>query len=186
MSRYDELLKLCWGIMPDRIIEIGTWNGDRAIQMCQCGASYVGFDLFEEATGETDEEEKNVKAHFTLAEVQKKLSDAGVRQSLIRGNTRGTLPGYMDSPLWPAEGPFDFAFIDGGHSLETIQSDWEHVKQMMAPGGVVVFDDYYEDFEETDKWGCNQLVQSLPTYMLLDSIDPVQGGGGVRLAVVAV
>ena len=53
MNRYEPLTLLCWGIRPDKILEIGTWNGDRAKQLCEAGASYVGFDLFEEANEET-------------------------------------------------------------------------------------------------------------------------------------
>lgn len=180
MSRYEELVKLCWGIRPDHILEIGTWNGLRAEQFAQCGCTYTGFDLFEDATAETDEKEKNVKAHHTLEDVAHRLQEKGVEAYLFRGNTNETLPKYNAEH----HAHFDFAFIDGGHSVETIQNDWDNVKQLMAPGGVVVFDDYYEGDIDTEEFGCNKVVENLDYYLSV-SADKVKGGGLVRLAVVA-
>ena len=119
-NRYEELLAEINRSKPARILEIGVWNGKRAIEMCQWGAEYVGFDLFEEATAETDELEKNVKSHNTVEAVAERLAAAGVKAELIRGNSRETLPAYQGDK-------FDLAFIDGGHSVETIRSDWEAV-----------------------------------------------------------
>ena len=152
-NRYEELLSTVAKEKPKRILEIGTWNGNRAIEMCQFGADYVGFDLFDEATDETDAEEMNVKKHHTLHDVKANIISAGVNAELIQGNTRETLPDYEGEP-------FDFAFIDGGHSIETIKSDWENVKRLMNPGGLVVFDDYYEGPIDTDTFGANQIVAS--------------------------
>ena len=39
----------------------------------------------------------------------------------------------------------DFIFIDGGHSLKTIKSDWNNVKKLINKKSEVVFDDYYHD-----------------------------------------
>ncbi len=36
----------------------------------------------------------------------------------------------------------DFVYIDGGHSYETVNSDWENVQKIMHPKTIVVFDDY--------------------------------------------
>ena len=175
-NRYVELIEMIAERKPSKILEIGVWNGVRAIEMCQWGAEYVGFDLFEDATDETDSEEMNVKAHHTVDEVYDRLTTAGVTASLVKGNTRDTLPGCG------YEG-FDFAFIDGGHSVETIQSDWENVRKMMKPGGMVVFDDYYEGGIDTEKFGCNKIVEDLP-FSLSQCRDPVAGGGVTRLAFV--
>jgi predicted O-methyltransferase YrrM len=38
-------------------------------------------------------------------------------------------------------GPFDFVFIDGDHSYEGIQADWEGWRGMLAPGGVIALHD---------------------------------------------
>jgi predicted O-methyltransferase YrrM len=175
-NRYEELLAEINRSKPKRILEIGVWNGKRAIEMCSGGAEYVGFDLFEEATCETDAVEKNVKAHNSVEAVAKRLAAAGVKATLIKGNSRETVPAYQGEP-------FDLAFIDGGHSVETIRSDWEAVKKLMRPGGLVIFDDYYEGGIDTAQWGANAIVADL-RHTLSSSRDPVAGGGVTRLAYV--
>ena len=59
----------------------------------------------------------------------------------------------------------DFVFIDGGHSVETITSDWLWVSRIINPGAVVVFDDYYKP--EREGFGCNRIVENI-THELLD------------------
>lgn len=38
----------------------------------------------------------------------------------------------------------DFVFIDGGHSVATIDNDWRHVLPLMHDGTIVLFDDYWD------------------------------------------
>lgn len=180
MKRYKELIELVNTHRPNSVLEVGTWDGMRAIELCQWGASYTGFDLFEEADKETDYLEKNVKPHKSKKSVESRLKSAGLQFELIKGNTNKTLPNFKGGL-----GPYDFAFIDGGHSVDTIASDWKYVKDLMSPGSVVVFDDYYEDMKETDlkNWGCNSIVNNMEHY-LSEAADKVSGGGLVRLAIV--
>jgi len=144
-SRYDQLMALVAHYMPHSILETGTWNGDRAIQMAKIAfekwdhVSYYGYDLFEEANQETDTREHNIKKHYSLGEVNAKLQSFATTMqaqgkifefNLVKGDTKDTLqelPGI------------DFAWLDGGHSRETIAHDWEACKNIP----VVVFDDYY-------------------------------------------
>src|SRR5678816_3407258 len=98
-NRYEELLTLIYQHRPRRILEVGTWNGVRAMQMCSWGAEYIGFDLFETATDVTDFDEKNVNKHHTAAEVSATLTRGGVKHTLIKGNTRDTLPTFYGSQV---------------------------------------------------------------------------------------
>lgn len=173
-NRYEQLVRLCWGALSERVLEIGTWNGERAKQLCARGAEYVGFDLFEYATDETDEVELNVKPHCNVADVKANLREAGVESNLIKGNTRETLPRYNGRP-------FDFVFIDGGHSEETIASDWKEVQRLIKPGTIVCFDDYYEPPKEG--LGCNKIVDEMEDKMF-SSKDPVVQGGTVQFVAV--
>jgi predicted O-methyltransferase YrrM len=151
--RYKQLASICKERQPKVVLEIGTWNGERALEIMQaCEAEYFGFDLFEEATEETDIQELNVKKHCRMEDVKKKLNG---RSQLIKGNTRDTLPEFAEN----CEKTVDLAYIDGGHSIETIQSDWNNIRPLMAPDGVVIFDDYY--VPEKKGFGCNQVVKSL-------------------------
>lgn len=173
MSRYNQLLSLIDQTKPRTIFEFGTWNGDRAIQMIQAAqkhnkdVQYAGVDLFEDATAETDEAEANVKPHFAVQEVYDKIKAAtGLaddRLCLIKANSRD-----LKDPVVA-----DFVHIDGGHSLETIRSDFA-----LAKGSkVIVLDDYYTKDEngqclDTTKVGCNQLIQEIKG-AILGAKDPV-------------
>lgn len=150
MSRYRQLLEIVRDIRPNHIIEIGTWNGKRAIEMMAVSnAYYTGFDLFEEATKENDLKEFNVKPHNGMVDVAKSIEMAGFSKfCLIRGNTNETLRKYFDSPQ-----PFDFAFIDGGHSHDTIKNDFDWISKNIEKGGTIVLDDYYSP--ELPGMGCN-------------------------------
>ena len=170
--RYSQLIAACFKAQPAAILEIGTWNGARALELLQAapGAKYYGFDLFEEATAETDAEEMNVKRHNSLAEVQKRL--VGYRAHLTRGNTRYTLADFNN--------PVDFVWMDGGHSLETIASDFANVRRVAVPEAEIYLDDYYTGPIDTDKFGCNRLVADLK-HEVLPATDPVSGGGFVQM-----
>lgn len=175
MNRYKELLSLAKAEKPANIIEIGTWNGVRAVELVKStGAKYIGFDLFEEASAKTDYEEKNVKAHFSQSSVYNYFFKHNIAGKLIKGNTNDTLPKFREE--FP-EILFDFAWIDGGHAVDTIKNDWHYVEQMMAPGALIVFDDYYVNFNNTNDWGCNSIVDSLDYKQFGESLDPVKSDG---------
>lgn len=184
--RYQQLIDLVIKNKPDSIMEIGTWNGGRALEMIEQvpHAKYYGFDLFETANNETDEKEKNVKPHHKADDIAGLLQVNKVHAELYAGDTKETLPIFLEKH---GENSIDFAFIDGGHSVETIRSDWENVKKAIKKGGVVVFDDWYEGLtaEELGKYGCNRvLIENQVDFELLPIADPVKGGGKTRMAVV--
>lgn len=169
--RYEYLLDAVRTLQPRSILEIGTWNGHRALQMLTLspGATYYGFDLFEDGTPEVDAEEKNVKPHHSLKDVSARLE--GYKFQLHKGNTRETLKAFKE--------PIDFAWIDGGHSVETIESDWLYVKRLLIPGATVFFDDYYSGID-TEKYGCNKVVEQ-EMHTVIPHKDPVVPSGWVQI-----
>jgi len=181
-QRYQQLIDLVIEKQPEAIMEIGTWNGGRALEMIEQvpNAKYFGFDLFETATDETDKTEKNVKPHHKAENVANLLQSRKVKAELYAGDTKETLPVYLEKH---GEGSIDFAFIDGGHSVETIQSDWDNVRKAMKKGGIVIFDDYYTGMDDLDKFGANEVIKDLD-FELLPIADPVKGGGKTQMAVV--
>lgn len=178
MTRYDVLLQLIDKYKPQSIIEIGVWNGANAIRMIKQAQqhhkeiSYTGYDLFEDATTETDHKEFNVKGHNNVKAVAAFIrSETGVNPSLVKGDTNLTL-----QPVTA-----DFVFLDGGHSVETIGHDYNAVKDSK----IVVLDDYYTGDIDITKYGCNHLVDSLQReHEILNHKDPVKGGGFCQLVVV--
>lgn len=183
MSRYNQLLTLIDQHKPKRLLEIGVWNGQNAIRMINqakkyhSNVDYQGYDLFEDATADDDAREFNVKGHNQLRAVQAEIRAAtGAEVLLVKGNTRETLSEGMTR---------DFAFIDGGHSVETIASDYDRLKDCK----VIVLDDYYtsdgQGCPDTSKYGCNTLVASLSIpFDILPAKDSVKGGGYTQLVLI--
>ena len=182
MSRYNSLLNLIQLFQPETIVETGTWKGYNAIRMLRAmrmwcdRPAYIGYDLFEEGTDATDAEEFNVKERPSCLgaadKIKRKCPWAEIH--LTKGNTRETLKPVVA----------DFAFIDGGHSVETIRHDYEKLRGSK----VIVFDDYYTADDEgrvpdITKVGCNSIVQGLP-HAIIAGKDKLKGGGIVNLAVV--
>jgi hypothetical protein len=74
----------------------------------------------------------------TESEMKQKLGTTGANIYLYKGNTLETLPKATSEIS-----PVDFVWIDGGHSRETVASDWNAVARLMHEKTVVIFDDYW-------------------------------------------
>ena len=109
---------------------------------------YYGFDLFDSCP--LEEFPKAEWKKISLEKIRTALERTGAKVSLFKGNTRETLA-LTPLPM------MDFIFIDGGHSLETIENDWNHCKKLMHPKTVLVMDDYWN---RTDA-GCRPLVDDV-------------------------
>ena len=193
-KRYSQILGLVEQVKPRSIIEIGVWNGQRAIEMSRAAlahsdaVTYSGYDLFEEASPETNESELNAKPNCTLEQVKQRLfrfqdQNQGFTFTLVPGDTNKTIGGKCLAA--------DFVYIDGGHSVATIRNDYLAVSR----NPMIVFDDYYiMDFDglgtDITKFGANVVVDKLLIddngldVEILESSDPLIGGGIVALAVV--
>lgn len=190
INRYGHLIGLVRHYRPATIVEVGTWDGRRAIEMASAAlayraVAYTGFDLFEDATPETGRRELNVKPAARLEDVQARLlafqqRHPGFGFALVKGDSRTTLPELV----------VDFAFIDGGHSVATVASDYERLKR----SDVVVLDDFYlPDVDgripDVTRFGCNRLLDQLRNetrrrIQVLPAADPVRGGGLVSMVAI--
>lgn len=159
------------------ILEVGVFAGQRSEEMIKhClevrklpAVSFAGFDLFEDMTPDRNIAEfGKPRLAPRMEKVRARLISNRVLVSLFRGDTLETLP--VAKSLF--RGVVDFVFLDGGHSLETIASDWSHVKEMLAPGGICLFDDYYDDRNDV---GCKHLIDSLKDDPVWDAkaLDPI-------------
>ena len=148
-----------------RILEVGVHRAERAerfIAAARRGARdvhYWGFDLFAElATADKLRAEAMPGGRpLGLTDVEARLRSPGVHVELVAGDTRETLPQHV-----PMIGQVDVVFLDGGHSYETVKSDWESTRQLLHPGSVVFFDDYIVG-PAADALGCGvaQLVDEI-------------------------
>lgn len=175
--RYRALFREIHRLKPKRIVEIGVFDGRHGAQMIQTAAmdrpaaeiEYLGFDLFEDLTAELLEYEKS-KRPPTCDDVRRVLEATGARVRLFQGNTRETLPAHA-----AGIGEVDFVFVDGGHSVETIRSDWENVQPLVGPRTVVLFDDYYLNEERfVEGAGCQTILDALdPAVWRVEVLEPM-------------
>lgn len=181
VRRYTRLVQLVAFNKPKRIIEIGTHSGRNAEVICREALKhfetvhYTGYDLFDEASDETNARELNGKGAGSEADARQRLDGIksehpGFSYELVKGDTRITLHG--------TEQRADFVFIDGGHSVETIHGDYEAVKHSR----LIVFDDYYTSGIDTAKFGCNAVLANVPHELMPEEDN--SKGIGIKLAVV--
>ena len=163
-KRYRNLLRAVYEGRCQRILEIGTYDGRHAAQMIETAnifyprheIEYYGFDLFDALTEEELVKEASKKPP-TYEVVKQKLEKIGAKIRLHLGYSHDTLPSFVAENQ-----PIDLIFIDGGHSIQTISSDWENVKKIMRKNTVVIFDDYYSNQEpEVKGIGCQTIIDAL-------------------------
>lgn len=191
-SRYDNLKAALEeirrrGTRHLRLLEVGTYDGVRGASLLRhwmghddkFTAEYHGFDLFEGLTEEMSKAElSKSKLPPSAIEVLNRLTQvprAAVK--LYKGNTRTTLPEQAENLP-----EMSLIFVDGGHSLETIESDWNSIRGLIGPETIVLFDDYYENRSD---FGCKPLIQGLRGYTveLLDPVDHIpQNDLRIRMA----
>jgi hypothetical protein len=204
LQRYGQLTAALREMEVRQLVEVGTWNGNRARELIGAAlrnsshVTYQGFDLFELLT-DTDLEEElskrppsredvasHLQAYRRLIRARSLLTPWRRRDfdfDLHQGYTRDTLPAFREAqPAYRA----DFVFIDGGHKVETIANDWEHTSKLLAPTGAIFLDDFYDNEELAEEFGCNQLIASLeaapewePT--VLPAADHIPGMGAIRI-----
>jgi predicted O-methyltransferase YrrM len=155
-KRYSYLTEAAAKYKPKRIMEIGVFNGENSLRIInealKNGAvEYYGFDLFDELSEDKFSMELAKHPH-SMSDMQKKLDKTGAKITLIKGDTNKTLPEAAKSLP-----KMDLIFIDGGHSLETINNDWLYSEKMLADNGAIIFDDYWN---RTDA-GCKPLIDAL-------------------------
>jgi len=161
-TRYQHLFSEIRTRQPRHIMEIGTWSGQNALKMIKAAAVhrpaseiyYYGFDLFESMTEDIYLAEVS-KRPPSQEEVQRLLEATGANIKLFVGDTNVVLSQVL--PQLPAP---DFVFIDGGHSISTIQNDWDLIKPELSEKSVVIFDDYWSNRVDA---GCKVIVDSIDT-----------------------
>ena len=159
-ARYNQLYKVIKFNKPETIVEVGTYDGERALQLIQWAlkykpyVKYYGFDLFEDATTENDEKEFNGKrSHPNGEEVAAKLQAA------------------KDTGL-----NFDFE-LRKGNTNETCKV-------------IVFDDYYTPDKNgvgpDITKVGCNEVVKSLANIVIMPTGDMQEGFGAIFMVVTPV
>ncbi len=172
-KRYSNLLKIILENRSKKLLEIGVYKGLRSLEMIKAAkifnsrVIFFGFDMFEMFFEKknilTDELSKKPKSMKSINNLLKEHATV----KLIKGNTLKTLPKFSTKKK------FDFIFIDGGHSINTIKNDWNYSKKLMHKNSIVIFDDYYlGDKKLTKKFGSNKIIDNLSDSYLIDYLEP--------------
>lgn len=161
--RYSNLLINILIERPKSILEVGVYNGNRALEMIQAARvfyneiNYYGFDLFEDFQKKILKREYS-KIPISRKKISLKLSNYG-NIKLYKGYTEKTLPEFLKKKII-----VDFIFIDGGHAIKTIENDWKYCSKLMGRDSLVVFDDYYLGNKNIlSKFGSNQTYKKINT-----------------------
>lgn len=175
--RYSQLFDVIFACKCRKIMEVGVWNGERAREMIktaqkfhdESSVEYYGFDIFELMNDELYTREVSKRPPI-MTQVKSRLAATGAKINLFMGLTEETMPKVM--PTLP---PMDIVFIDGGHSIETITSDWNYTGQVMDKNTVVVFDDYWSGaWGKRKDAGCQSLIDVLDRSKFNVWIMPIQ------------
>lgn len=125
---------------PRRILEIGTRTG---ISMCQLLSAYMDYsmidkivccDLFNDGFLSPELVKMNMRALLVPEDVINKVT-------FLTGDSKSTL-----LPLIQTEaGTYDYILVDGSHDESDATVDLENARLLVAPKGVIVFDDVAPD-----------------------------------------
>jgi predicted O-methyltransferase YrrM len=156
----EEIIKMptCLSIM-----EIGVHKGNSSAIMLNSAlrkhssVKYYGFDVFEDMTPALLAKEVSKKP-FSEGTIRTNLeSISGSEVFLYKGFSQETIPSFCKDH----KGFMDFIFLDGGHSEETIKSDWKNIQPLIGDHTIIILDDYIVKKDPNRTWGCNFLIDNL-------------------------
>jgi hypothetical protein len=164
LNRKAQLLRILNRNRSKSILEIGVDEGKNSLLMISTmlknytitSISYTGLDLFaDQMTPEISQREASQLPK------SKQYVESLIHSSFPNLNFH-LYAGFSSELLVTLEGAFDFIFIDGGHSYETVKKDLELCQLLLAPDGVIVLDDYTNlNAEIHAGYGVARLVKEL-------------------------
>ena len=159
----DNILELINEYNPKNVLEVGVFCGVTARNICELLDknhknlfSYIGVDLFGNNKASSDDEIEPLflknqkfsnpfKTLFynyikkenlnSIESVHKLLEKFGDKIKLIQGDTREILENLSLENI-------EFAFLDGGHSYETVMNDLNILEKKLRKNAIILCDDY--------------------------------------------
>ena len=168
VTPYTLLATIASALRPKKIFETGTFRGVGTITLALNApeAEIFTLDLPEQYTeAEVETLSKGDKEWVRLSRTSTGFAfqghPAAARIHQLRGNSL-----TFEPP--PELHNADLCFIDGGHSYECIKADTQTALKILAPNGVIVWDDYSWFAEGVGQY-LTELRQSLPLHRIAGS-----------------
>lgn len=128
---------------PGDVVELGVFKGKSAVLIgnhLRAGESFYACDLFDdiETSPDADPQEQRFFRTQSLTQAEFERNYLAFHKTLpriVRGPT-ATITQHV------AAASARFVHIDAGHTYDLVREDTASTRQMLRPGGVVVFDDY--------------------------------------------
>ena len=150
---YHTLGALMQGLRPRRVLEFGTYLGVSAHAMAlnaPPGCHIHTVDLPDQTEAESRQELDSLDQRHVATSRQR------VGEAFLRSPTRERITQIRaDSLTFHAESVMadvDLVYVDGGHSRPVIQADTENAFRVLAPEGVIVWDDYFHLYPDVVKF----------------------------------
>ena len=146
------------------ILEIGVFNGNFALRIIATASeftgpqtiNYSGVDLFKFNFSNEIKFNEIALTPDKKSDVQKILEPTGASINLFEGFSDIILPQLVGVEL------FDLIIIDGGHSYDTVKSDFLNSTKLLSDKGCIIFDDYTNLRGETlGKFGINRVIREI-------------------------
>ena len=163
LDRKSELLRILNKQSPQSVLEIGIDEGENAVRLISelskkvsiSKIRYVGIDLFNLMNpGIAKNEASQIPKSKQDIEFLLTSCFPNLDFELLEGNSNKILSTINEN--------FEFIFIDGGHSYETVKKDLELSESILSEGGVIVLDDYTNRKAEAKAgYGVARLVNEL-------------------------
>ena len=178
----DHLASLAGQVPADQaIVEVGVFMARTTVFLAQGARSGLGAHVYGVDPWDLPGERYPYKwlNHPTKGKTRKLFTKPGTRhqaeQTVARSGLKDQITlirGFSVEVAESWEGPeIGFLFIDGDHQEAMVRADWDAWGWYLAPGAVVAFDDYHEDYP-----GVTTVVDELVAKKTLALADVIRRG----------
>jgi predicted O-methyltransferase YrrM len=136
-----------WRDKPARVLEIGAWEGRSSVFFLSFlpHSRIVCIDTFGGNVEHAQDDYFAALVPDIEARFDANLASFGDRVEKFKGPSARVLP-----ELALAGRRFDVAYVDGSHFAKDVYADAALTWPLMAPGGVMIFDDYEWDLMDNE------------------------------------
>jgi predicted O-methyltransferase YrrM len=133
---------ICRWLKPKQVFEIGTFNGRTTVNLAANAPADAIIHTLDIPHDHPKFAPVEGEERFRLHE----NNGAFYRNSAYAPKINQLWADSAEFDEKPLHGQIDLAFIDGSHNYDYVKNDTQKVMAMIAPGGVVLWHDYYPEF----------------------------------------